>query len=589
MGIEKWKGYFGGKAVIDASLKIQKADDELYGFTGDNAIYSLARSIHPEDLSNLEKAISKLDKTKTAFITLRALRYDGEYRWMVVILSYLGAELEDEKLISLKMEDITNIQSELDEGSKRDEIYEEYLSLVDHLMIAYEPNNDRLRVFMIDNQQKLNFYNGSLKLWKNRKLQNGDIDKKDIPVFNILCESLSDGDKQFSYEIKIKIFQEDNTPDWCLFKGKTITYDSGEKYVVAVVSKINPMTKKSKMNFMSENGRDAGTDLLNKRAITKYAMDLIASKPDYNVTFVVIDLDNFKYINDTYGHMFGDDVLCKVAEILKEAVENRGVVGRIGGDEFFIVLENVNYENELRSILRTIRMNVEWAYKHKLKSLKLSCSMGSAKYPADAEDYQSLFNIADKCLYIAKEKGKNRYIIFSKEIHNGYIKGADNIILSEKDFSKYNKIAIVNEIIERFLTNKELTIEEACEKVGLCFGLDDISVYSAPDWKRKSYWSDLTENEFEGAYFGKDNYPKNFNDNNVLVVDSINLLEFVAPSAFESLDKAGITTSIQYMAGIESNPKGFITFNKTKQAKKWTELDITYLSLLGKILEMVVL
>ena len=63
-----------------------------------------------------------------------------------------------------------------------------------------------------------------------------------------------------------------------------------------------------------------------------------------------------------------DDVLCKVAEILKEAVENRGVVGRIGGDEFFIVLENVNYENELRSILRTIRMNVEWAYKHKLKS-----------------------------------------------------------------------------------------------------------------------------------------------------------------------------------------------------------------------------
>jgi len=285
--------------------------------------------------------------------------------------------------------------------------------------------------------------------------------------------------------------------------------------------------------------------------------------------------------------MFGDDVLSKVAEILKEAVDDKGVVGRIGGDEMLIILENINSENELRGILRTIRSNVEWAYKGRLTSLMLSCSIGCASYPKDAKDYTSLFNIADKCLYISKEKGKNRYIIFNKELHGKYVEGTGDFIYSEKKVGKYNKVNIVKDIMENLLYKKNITITQACERIGPCFELEDISVFRGENREREAYWGVLMDQNLDGKYFDQDNYISYFNDNNIMVIDNINYLVRKVDSAFESMYNSKISASIQYMVGPTESPKGFITFNKSKLAKKWTELDISYLSIIGKLFEMV--
>ncbi|SEV82345.1 GGDEF domain-containing protein [[Clostridium] fimetarium] len=588
MGVDFKNRYFCGKAVIDGFFQIQNADDEFYGFVGENAMYSLTRVIHPDDLYKFENSITELEAQEHNFVTLRMLRFDAEYRWMVIFLSYSKLEIiNGQKLISFEMEDITIIMDELEVLKNTCEEYEEYFSLMEYFMLSYDIESDKFIIFMMANQQKINLYNGTLCDWKKNKISNEDLDNKDVPLFEKLCESFTNGDKTFEYEMKIKLFPEDDNMEWSLLKGKTIISSTGEKYVIATVSKINPVTKKHKINLTIESSKDNGTDLINKRAITKYATELINSKPNYPVTFAIIDLDNFKYVNDTYGHMFGDDVLSKVAEILKEAVDDKGVVGRIGGDEMLIILENIGSENELRGILRTIRSNVEWAYKGRLTSLMLSCSIGCASYPKDAKDYETLFNIADKCLYVAKEKGKNRYIIYDKELHGKYVEGIDDIIHFEKDFSKYNKINIVNDIMENLLYTKNMTIKQACEKVGPCFELEDISVFSGENRKSESYWGYLMDHDLDGEYFDKDNYISNFNDNNIMVIDNINYLVRKADSAYESMFISKINASIQYMVGPKEAPKGFITFNKSKSSKKWTELDISYLSILGKIFEMV--
>lgn len=587
MGVDFKNRYFCGKAVIDKFSQIQKADDEFYGFVGDNALYSLTRAIYPEDLNKFDNAIVELEKLSHSFVSLRMLRCDGEYRWMVVFLSFSKIELENQKLILFEMEDIHTIKDELDELKNSCETYEEYFSLMEYFMLSYDIESDQFKIFMMANQQKINLYNGTLSDWKHKKISNNDFDSKDAPIFENLCNSFKNGNKTFEYQLNIRLFQDDNNMEWCLLKGKTIISSTGEKCVIATVSKINPVTKKHKINLTIESSKDNGTDLINKRTITKYATELISSKPNYPVTFVVIDLDNFKYINDTFGHMFGDNVLSKVAEILQEAVDDKGIVGRIGGDEMFIILENINTESELRGILRTIRSNVEWAYKGKLSSLILTCSIGCATYPKDADNYESLFNIADKCLYIAKEKGKNRYIIFDKEVHGKYVEGNDGAIRLEKDLGKYNKIDIVNDIMENLLYKKTMTITEACEKIGPCFELEDISVFQGQNRERKAYWGSLKDIEFDGLYFDKDNYISNFNDNNIMVIDNINFLIGKADLAVMSLMKGKISASIQYMAGSKEVPKGFITFSKSKVSKKWAELDISYLSILGKIFEMV--
>ena len=132
-----------------------------------------------------------------------------------------------------------------------------------------------------------------------------------------------------------------------------------------------------------------------------------------------------------------------------------------------------------------------------------------------------------------------------------------------------------------------MTIMQACEKVGPCFELEDISVFRGKHREHEAYWGVLVDHELDGRYFDKDNYISNFNDNNVMVIDNINCLVRKADTAFDSMCKSKISASIQYMVGPMEAPIGFITFNKGKSAKKWTELDISYLSILGKLFEMV--
>lgn len=102
--------------------------------------------------------------------------------------------------------------------------------------------------------------------------------------------------------------------------------------------------------------------------------------------------------------MFGDEVLCKVADILRDAVGSRGLCGRIGGDEMFIIMEGLNDNEGIRNVLRTIRNNTKWLYHDDPRNIKITCSIGSATYPNDAKNYDELFKIADKVLYLAKEK-----------------------------------------------------------------------------------------------------------------------------------------------------------------------------------------
>lgn len=130
--------------------------------------------------------------------------------------------------------------------------------------------------------------------------------------------------------------------------------------------------------------------------------------------------------------MFGDEILKAVATIIKNTIQQHGVAGRIGGDEFLVILEDVDSEKLLRNMLRSIRANIQWLYKEKLNSFQLGCSMGVACYPKDALDYDTLFKLADYSLYLAKNKGKSRYIIYDSKLH-GLVNcnGNDNSILTQ--------------------------------------------------------------------------------------------------------------------------------------------------------------
>lgn len=108
---------------------------------------------------------------------------------------------------------------------------------------------------------------------------------------------------------------------------------------------------------MPHRRKDFFTGLLNKRACKEYVQDSIATNKDIHY-MAMIDIDNFKNVNDTYGHLYGDKVILKVAAIINSALNGRGIVGRFGGDEFFIFTNWITKESQLRSILTFIKQKV---------------------------------------------------------------------------------------------------------------------------------------------------------------------------------------------------------------------------------------
>lgn len=161
--------------------------------------------------------------------------------------------------------------------------------------------------------------------------------------------------------------------------------------------------------------RDALTGVYDRQTMVGYMEWLISRGTPFS--FFFIDVDNFKNINDTYGHIAGDVVLADVAHFLEKMVEGKGVVGRYGGDEFMLILENITDYSEIWDIGHAINMGLTMLEPRGMEGLTLTLSMGISRFPLNAYNFNGVVTLADKVLYRAKMKGRNCFIIYLPEKH----------------------------------------------------------------------------------------------------------------------------------------------------------------------------
>lgn len=133
------------------------------------------------------------------------------------------------------------------------------------------------------------------------------------------------------------------------------------------------------------------------------------------LTLLFIDLDDFKPVNDLFGHYIGDKVLVIIAQRLKNAVRNNDTVARLGGDEFVITLISGSDEDEITAALKRIMAAIAEPIQVPGSSISLSASIGVTSYPFDNSDADTLLRHADQAMYAAKEKGRNQYHFFDVE------------------------------------------------------------------------------------------------------------------------------------------------------------------------------
>lgn len=129
---------------------------------------------------------------------------------------------------------------------------------------------------------------------------------------------------------------------------------------------------------------------------------------NYSLGIFILDIDNFKHFNDTYGHLFGDDVLKQFSDFLKKTRRQTDIVIRYAGDEFMVLLPGVDRKSGMMVGKRLVEEIAKFAFSGKDKEeMHLTISLGFSLCPQDAVDMDKLIDLADKALYLSKEKGRN--------------------------------------------------------------------------------------------------------------------------------------------------------------------------------------
>lgn len=150
---------------------------------------------------------------------------------------------------------------------------------------------------------------------------------------------------------------------------------------------------------------DPLTGLFNRHALIGFIakeIERIKREKEEKLFIIFLDLDNFKQVNDLYGHKKGDIVLKQVAQLLKKHFRKYDIVARFGGDEFMVVVRN-REKGEVENILRKLQERIEKIF----KNFKISVSYGITVTPDDGTDLDKLITLADKRMYKMKEKKKN--------------------------------------------------------------------------------------------------------------------------------------------------------------------------------------
>ncbi len=167
---------------------------------------------------------------------------------------------------------------------------------------------------------------------------------------------------------------------------------------------------------IDKSRRDDLTGLLNRNAMFEHIASIIEEDEDGSArhSLLMIDLDNFKAINDNFGHAFGDAVLREAADAIRSVFRPSDAISRIGGDEFLVFLEDVSASEILSRKAGEVVRALHKSYIGPSRNFPLSCSVGIAVYPDDGQGVISLFKSADAAMYGSKQRGKDGYSFVEK-------------------------------------------------------------------------------------------------------------------------------------------------------------------------------
>jgi diguanylate cyclase (GGDEF)-like protein/PAS domain S-box-containing protein len=236
----------------------------------------------------------------------------------------------------------------------------------------------------------------------------------DWGIYLEFCQELAEGKRMIEAEFRMK--DRMNEFIWCQAMGKTI-YDD-EKRPIRVIGKIvNVDSQKRELEALEYKAtRDPLTGVYNKEVTIKKIDKYINGNRNGKHILMFIDFDDFKKVNDNFGHLLGDKILIYVIARIKALFTEGEIIGRIGGDEFVVFAGGISNMEDIMGKAEALVKALDTIYHENNMLIPISGSIGIATYPEDGMHYEQLIQCADKALYRVKEHGKNNYLLYNPSI-----------------------------------------------------------------------------------------------------------------------------------------------------------------------------
>lgn len=203
-------------------------------------------------------------------------------------------------------------------------------------------------------------------------------------------------------------------PQWLSIS--KVKSESNLNYFIAIFTDLTTLKEADKKIHFYAN-HDPLTGLLNRVSFEKQLSNCIYSSITSQDKFAVyfIDIDNFKYINDTYGHDIGDEIIVIVGKRIQNMIRQADILSRIGGDEFTLLQKNIKDIDDISVLANKILSSVSKPIVISNKKFNITLSIGISIYPKDAKEKKELLRKADTAMYVVKENGRNGFKLFEEK------------------------------------------------------------------------------------------------------------------------------------------------------------------------------
>ena len=573
-----------------AGYRAEEINEQLGGLIG---------LVHPEDREKTRRELhEKLKHGTDAQAEFRLVYKNGTVRWVLCKCRLVADGDGTERLYSA-ITDVTSFKDANTDLIAQLERYEIILAQTENVLFEWDMGTDRIE--FSNTWEKIFGFAPESENLRGQLAWDTYLHPDDLPL---LYDAIGNIENGSGYEmVELRIATAKGRYLWCRLRATALRDKDGKLQKISGIVINIDAEKQAERALQDRAERDSLTKLLNKDAGRKQAEEYFSRFPGgASSALLIIDLDNFKQVNDRYGHLFGDSVLTRAAREIQKLFRNQDIVSRIGGDEFLVLMRGTADRKLVESRCQQLLSIFQTIFNDQKYQLPMSCSIGIALSPDHGKSYYELFNKADQALYWAKAKGKDNFVIYNEEsekfqYQNAKASAVNNRIDSDEEPGLADD-NLVRYAFQRLYASKnvEKSVNDILELVGKKMNVSRVYVFENSD--DNQYCSNTFEwcnegiapeiHNLQNISYETDipNYEDNFNEQGIFYCPDINVLpkktyDIVAPQGIKSMLHCAIREG-----GIF---RGYIGFDECVEQRYWTKEQIQTLSYFSEMLSLFLL